>query len=178
MTSSANDPLHNAIQDGIKKGIRVALDNDCHPSALILIYSGIDTMGYLSMPPNKSVNERTDFKKWVRRYIKINSPEKITSEEFYSARCAIIHSYGVQSAETKKGKVRMIGYSLGGYPPILYNPKVDKNLLLLDVNAFAKAFFEGVDQFLIDMYADPKTKAIIEPRVNWLLNRFPLKPQP
>ena len=46
----SKDPLVNSIYQGIKRGIQVTYDNECYGSFLILIYSGIDAMSYLSMP--------------------------------------------------------------------------------------------------------------------------------
>ena len=53
MVDPNRDPIINVIHNGIKRGIRVALENNCLPAALILIYSGIDTMAYLNMPADQ-----------------------------------------------------------------------------------------------------------------------------
>jgi hypothetical protein len=49
----SRDPLVNAIHNGIKRGIRVAIANECFGSAVVLIYSGIDTMAFLGMASGK-----------------------------------------------------------------------------------------------------------------------------
>lgn len=49
LTDLSEDPIINAVHNGIKRGIRVALENDCLDSAVILILSGIDAMVYISM---------------------------------------------------------------------------------------------------------------------------------
>jgi len=50
MADLSQDPVINSVYNGIKRGIRVALENDCFGSAVILILSGIDTMAYIAMP--------------------------------------------------------------------------------------------------------------------------------
>jgi hypothetical protein len=50
MVDLSRDPIINAIQNGIKRGIRVALENGCLGSAVILILCGVDAMAYLAMP--------------------------------------------------------------------------------------------------------------------------------
>lgn len=163
------DPIINAIYKGIKKGIEVAFESGCLGSALILIYSGIDAMAYLSMPESQKGVRSRDFKQWVTRYIQIDAKETITTEEFYSARCAVLHTYGVESGKTRSGHARMIGYMVGGYPPIRFNPNVSKDLVLLEVGALKKAFFAGVDQFIVDSFADAKKRKTVESRLQKLL---------
>lgn len=49
------DPIVNVIYGGIKRGIEVCLENECWDSAVILTYSGIDTMAHLSIPNKKRI---------------------------------------------------------------------------------------------------------------------------
>lgn len=174
----SRDPISNAIYGphGIKQGIKVALDNECYASALILIYSGIDAMANLGRPKNQKEVEPEDFIRWANTYIKIDAQEQITGEEFYSARCAVLHTYGVESRKTRSGTARKLLYMVGGHPPVpvLYQPNVDKDSLLLDISALADAFFRGLDQFLIDAFADTQKRQILEERLQWLLNAIPL----
>jgi len=44
------DPIVNVVHHGIKRGIRIALQNECYGAAVILICSGIDAMSFLDMP--------------------------------------------------------------------------------------------------------------------------------
>ncbi len=169
----SRDPVTNAIYGGIKRGIRVALDNECYGSALILIFAGIDAMANLGRPESQKEVQPADFIRWVDTYIKIDSEEQITGEEFYSARCAVLHTYGVESRRTTSGTARKLGYMVGGYPPIRYDPKVAKDFLLLDILALADAFFKGLDQFLIDVFANTQKGQIIEARLQKLLSAIP-----
>ena len=159
------DTITNAIYDGIKHGIEVTLDNKCYGSAVILIYAGIDALVHLGIPKAQMEATDRDFISWVEKYIKIGSKNQITGEELYSARCAVLHAYGVESRRTRKGTARMIAYMDKGSPPIRYSPKIHANLVLLSIEALAKAFYEGIDRFLIDIFADSKMRPVIEARL-------------
>ena len=62
------DPITKAIYGGIKKGIRVAVENNCLGSAVILILSGIDSMAFLNMPSSQQDVQGIDFIKWADQY--------------------------------------------------------------------------------------------------------------
>lgn len=171
------DPLTKAVYDGILRGIEVTLGNGCYNSALILILAGVDQMANLDMQASQQEVKREDFMRWVDEYIKIESKEQITPEEVYSARCAVVHTYGVESTITKSGKARMVLYMLGAYPPIWYDPKKDKDVVMVDLLALANAFFKGVDQFLSNVRADPLKSKIVEARARKLLQVIPFEPK-
>jgi len=65
MNNLNKDPIINAIYGGIKKGIQVAVDNECLDSAVILILSGIDSMAYLNMPADHEDVTKNDFATWA-----------------------------------------------------------------------------------------------------------------
>jgi hypothetical protein len=111
----------------------------------------------------------------IFKYIKIDDKEQITGEEFYAARCAVLHTYGVELQMTKSKKIRKIGYVVGGYPRVRYSPGIAKDVLLLDILALARAFYQGLDQFIIDIAADLSKKVIIEERSQKLLTIYSLK---
>ena len=172
----ARDPLINAIYQGIKRGIQVAYDNECYGSCLILIYCGIDAMSYLDMPPCQAEAASRDFIQWAERYL---SPElstqstRITGEELYSARCAVVHTYTVESRKTKSGSARIIGYAIGGGQSIVWDQKVASDTLLLRLETLRDAFFTAIDRFLIESYADLQKQPILETRLKKLLNAIP-----
>jgi hypothetical protein len=58
MNSIEIDPIINAIYRGIKRGIQIAIENDCFDSAIILILSGIDSMAYLGMQSTSRCKKR------------------------------------------------------------------------------------------------------------------------
>jgi len=64
-----DDPVINAIHKGIKRDIEIALNNKCLRAAVILIYAGMDAMGFLDLPETQSEVERKDFISWAGRYV-------------------------------------------------------------------------------------------------------------
>ena len=163
------DPVINSIYNGIKKDIKVALDNECYTAALILIFAGIDAMANLSRPENQTDVKQEDFVRWVNSYIKIDGCKRITGEDLYSSRCAVIHTYGVDSRRTRDGSAKRLIYKVGGYPSVDYNPSVSNNLLCLDILVLADAFFKGIDKFVVNMFADTQKKDIFEDRLKKIL---------
>jgi len=49
----SRDPIVNVIHNGIKRGIRVALDNECWMAVVTLTLSSMYTMAYLGMPAGR-----------------------------------------------------------------------------------------------------------------------------
>ena len=106
----SQDPVINAVHNGIKRGIRVALENDCLDSAVVLILSGIDAMVYITMPAGQDDVTRDDFVKWAEQYIKFPCSEQLTGLDLYGARCAMLHSYSTASKLSREGECRQVGY--------------------------------------------------------------------
>jgi hypothetical protein len=173
MKGIERDPIIKAIYGGIKRGIQVAIENDCFDSAVVLILSGMDSMAYLGMPSNQQDVKRDDFVKWAERYIKFPCEDQLTGLDLYGARCAILHSFGVVSDLSRKGQCRMVAYMDNSVPEVRYNPAVAKNLVLVSVTALAEAFYSGIDQFLVDLFADKKKAGIAEKRLNWFIQKHP-----
>jgi len=172
----SRDPLINAIYQGIKKGVQVAFDNECYGSFLILIYCGIDAMSYLDMPPSQAEVQPKDFVRWANSYLRPNLSNRtthITGEELYSARCAVVHTYTVESRRTKGGGARKIGYMVGGNCSIAYDPKIDRGTVMLRLETLRDAFFTAIDRFLMESYADAQKKPILESRLRSVLNTIP-----
>jgi hypothetical protein len=174
----SKDPLINAVYQGIKRGVQVTFDNECYGSFLILVYCGIDSMAYLDMPPNQEEVHGKDFIQWADRYLSpslSNNVTRITGEELYSARCAVVHTYTVESQKTKDGSARVIGYMFGGDRSIVWNSKVVPNMVLLRLETLRDAFFVAIDKFLMEAYADKQRQPVLEARLRKLLSTIPYK---
>lgn len=165
----AKDPLTRTIYGDLKRGIEITLGQCYFASAAIILFSSIDILANLDRPADKVEGDESDFVAWVERYLLPAFPAKIPAVEVYSARCAILHQLGVESRRTRSGKVRRVGFTAEGGPPMFYNPKVDPTLLLINLNGLVKAFFAAMDKFLMDAYADPKRKPLVEERLQRML---------
>jgi hypothetical protein len=172
-----NDPIYNAIYNGIKRGIKVALDNKCFGSALILTYAGMDMMATLAMPSGQAEVQPLDFINWAKKYVDLKSKEKVTGVELYGARCGVVHNYGVKSRKTVNKQARMLGYTgddqEGKSSSVVYAPNVSKDLVLVNIGSLVEAFFTGIDKFLIDQFSDPRSRPLIETRLQEILCTYP-----
>ena len=177
--SLPTDLIDNAIYKGIIRSIKVALKGNCHRAALILIYAGIDALANLNRPEGQEKVEVDDFITLADKYIKLDP--KVTGDEFYSARCALLHTYGMESMRTKSG-TRQIAYRYDDeHVPAKYvarlPPKLSKEMVLVSFEVLADAFFRGVEQFLKDLHTetakDPVRKQTIEARLRKFLIAIP-----
>jgi hypothetical protein len=175
MTTLNEDPLHNAIYNGIKRGITVTIDNHCFGSAVILILSAIDAMAYLGMPTDQESVTRVDFIRWAEQFIHFDGPQQLTGADLYGARCAMLHSYGVRSSMSRKGECRLVGYMSESYPPIQYNPSVSRELVLVSVPALRDVLFKGIDDFLVYLFSDSERAKLAEERLKNLVVTYDTK---
>lgn len=92
--------------------IDLCLKHRFYQSALILIYSGIDTMAWLSLPESELDVNKTYFEKWVNDFLLPNSELLCTATELYGARCGLIHSHTTESRlyRESEGEVKKIYY--------------------------------------------------------------------
>ena len=174
MADLARDPVINAINNGVRRGIEVTVANGCYGSAVILICSGIDSMAYLAMPKEQMDVAGRDFIEWADRYIRFPCKDQLTGADLYGARCAMVHTYSVHSKMSREGKARLIGYMDKSVPEVRYNPDVNKQLVLVSVPALAEAFFKGIERFLVDAFSDKERAPIIEARMRNLIQCLPV----
>jgi hypothetical protein len=170
MADLSQDPIINAVHNGIKRGIRVMIEHECFGPGVILILSGIDSMAYLGMPEGQEDVTRTDFVNWAEKYIRFPCKEQLTGLDLYGARCAMLHSYSVTSGLSRQGKCRMVGYMDQSIPEVRFEPQVSANLVLVSAVALADAFYEGVDRFLIDVFNDQRRGRVVEERLRHLVH--------
>ena len=86
-------------------------------AALTFAYVCIDTMSYLSLPSEKSQQERLDFMAWVDTYLKADpsQPYQYRGLDVYAARCAVLHAFSSEAELHRKDPgVRLFGYHDGG----------------------------------------------------------------
>lgn len=164
MTGLATDPLMNIVYRGIKEPIRLLLENSYPEAALKLLYSGIDTMAFLDMPPAQRDVHEVDFTAWCDHYLRFPGDEPVTSLELYAARCGLLHSHSGDSRKHREGRARLLQYTDKGQP-VRYRPDIDPDLVIISIQALADAFFEAVDRFLVDLFHDPSRAQVANSRL-------------
>ncbi len=160
--SDASRALINVLQDGICADIQFVLKHGRNRAALVLIYSGIDAIASLEKPkaPGKVQEHFVD---WVETYMEFKNG-RVTGVELFAARCGMLHAYSPISDLSKKGKARLIGYTVDGGPDVLESPGV-KDLVLLSVEGLAFAFFRGIVNYLEILKTDTEKRSAIAPRL-------------
>jgi len=168
------DPVLNVIYNGIKDPIKLCMENNAKRAALQLTFAAIDSMAYLSLPPDKEFTSRADFAAWCDKYLRFNCAEKVMGLEWFAARCGLLHSYTAQSKLSKDRKVRMIGYYGGEGPDIIYRPEISHELVMVRIEGFIEAFFKAVDQFIVDLFSGDRA-SVAEKRFNTMFHEFAYK---
>ena len=172
MTDFAQDPIINAINGGIRRGIQTTVENKCFGSAVILIYAGIDAMAYLDMPDGQEDVKKIDFIQWSDRYIRFPCQEQLSGADLYGARCGMLHNYSVYSRMTKSGECRKIGYADKMVPEVGLGPAVAKDVVIVSVTGLAEAFSQGLDQFLVDVFSNSNRALLAEQRMKNFIHYF------
>jgi hypothetical protein len=164
-----HDPIVNAVYGGMKRDIQVLLEAERWRGALLLIYAGIDSMAWVGMESSKDDVGRKDFVAWCDRYLQLPGKGAPTGLDLYGARCALLHNYSIFSALSREGACRAIGYTERMEPPVVYRPGVDPTFVMVSLHHLAEAFFSGIDQFLMDVHADPARRAAADRRLGELI---------
>jgi len=79
-------------------GIDACIQKKLTAPALILIYSGIDTAGWLDSSEDYAT--RTSFMDWVDAYLLKAKPLQCTAMDLYAARCGLLHTFTPDSKLT------------------------------------------------------------------------------
>jgi hypothetical protein len=144
--SLESDDVVNAIYLGIKEDIRFALNAGRLRAAVILIYSGIDTMAWIGMDAGKQDVDRGDFVAWTDKYIRFECPEQLTGLDLYGARWALLHNSSVYSKPSREGRCRTIAYGDQMVPAVQYAPSVSTDVVVMSIQALGEAFFQAIDR--------------------------------
>lgn len=175
MNPLTSDALHKVIETGIKDEIEFNVSNRRYRAATILIFAGIDAMAFLDMPASQDDVTRNDFINWVERYVRFPCNDQITGEELYSARCAMVHTYGQESRISRTRKCRVVGYVDRCIPEVRFAPSVDPTQVVVSIEGLKTAFFAGMNEFLISVYSNSEKTKIVEPRLQTMIQCFPVK---
>ena len=173
---NADQALFNVVRDGICADIQFVLKHGRTRAALILTFSGIDAMASLDRPDGAAFTSRDDFVRWVDTYLEFESG-KLAGLEIYSARCAMLHTYGSTSSLSELGKARQVGYTAGGGVDIMESPDV-ANLVLISVEGLAFAFFRAIGKYIESLISDPNKRKLAAGRLLLMVHEFDLNHNP
>ena len=97
----------------LQAACEVLLASHLNMPALLLIYAGIDILGALNRPADKSEQSGDDFISWADQYLSPAQTLGCTSDDLWGARCGPLHSYTSESRRSRSGAVKQIQYAWG-----------------------------------------------------------------
>jgi len=146
--------LVEALQEALQQALRP--DRSAFP-ALLLLYASMDIVASLSRPINHADTNNKIFKAWMDDYMLPGSGLPCSSEDIYAARCGILHTLSVASANSRSGAARRINYvdKFAEVPRLqaLFKPG-EENQLVVSLPEYFKAFYAGILHFTESIMKD------------------------
>ena len=170
-------PLYKSMML-LASGIDACIEKKLNTPALILIYSGIDTTGWLDS--GEEFSTRTSFKNWVDAYLLKAKPLRCTSLDLYAARCGLLHTFTPDSQLSSSGKARRIYYAWGTgnvqdlQRTIDYTNKFEE-YVAVHVNDLYEALQLGLIRFNEELENDPDRKVRVCKKVDKFFAGFSLE---
>jgi hypothetical protein len=140
-----------SIQE-LTKTIEDCLKNKEKISCLILFYSTIDIMAWLSRDPHDADSTREDFIRWVEEFLLPGSGLDCKGEDLYAARCAVIHSYtqvwGIsQNNKVGANKIHYIWSKVSNSTAKKNKSKPTDETISIPVESLVKALQTAIQRF-------------------------------
>jgi hypothetical protein len=150
----------------LTSGIKACMEKKAIIPTLVLIYSAIDTTGWLDSTDVFST--RNDFIRWVDSYLLKTKPLKCTPMDLYAARCGLLHTFTPDSQLSSSGKARAIYYAWGKAKVEDIQRAIDlqnksNELVAVHVNELYEAWLSGLALWGEDLDKDSnKSAKVIE----------------
>lgn len=151
-------PIFDLYQEASK-----AQDAGALVAALSMVFVGIDTLAWLSLPLGRNSVRREDFCTWADTYLQADAqqPYQYVGIDIYAARCAMLHHYGID-ADLHNGPnpPKKFGYLDNG------PHKADgSDLVLISLAVLIHDFGTGIGSFIQAARRDADLKVRIDSRV-------------
>ena len=156
-------PLFNNMML-LTSGIEACMEKKAMIPALVLIYSAIDTTGWLDS--TETFSTRNDFIRWVDTYLLKAKQLKCSAIDLYAARCGLLHTFTADSQLSSSGTARVIWYAWGKAKVEDLQRAIDlKNksnkLVAVHVNELYQAWLSGLELWGQDLDKDSNRSAKI-----------------
>ena len=143
--------LAHVVKEQIEAPVKCLLTDGHTISAAKLLLSGIDLMGYLTLPDGRHKVESREFKKWTENYMDLVKSGQLCSEEIWQTRCDLLHAHGYRDHAENKQVRYVVFCGLSEPPAYREGEKID--LVRVPINEFLSDFLFGANQFVIDLYS-------------------------
>jgi len=153
--------------------INICLENGLLEEGLVLIYSGIDTLGFLSAPPDVSGANRHTFLSWCDKYflqyVRSAENESVSAFDIYAARCGMLHTSMPITELERKGKAHQVWYRFKDTAGANFMMATPQRPMGLDIENLAVAFkFSGI-MFIEEINQDRSGFQIADDRAQNIL---------
>jgi hypothetical protein len=165
-----------SLEDNILKhfiAIDLCIEKALLMPALILIYSGLDSLASLNRPQDKENVTRSDFTRWCNNYLLPESGLKCTDIDLYAARCSILHTNTAVSDLSIKRKASELIYCIGDiserqkiYQKII-DEKYPRKTIIINIVDLEKAFKNSFFVFAEDLKSKPDKLALVYERARY-----------
>lgn len=167
-------PLHDNILM-LAAGIEACIEKKLSTPALILIYSAIDTVGWLDT--GDAFATKTSFMTWVDSYLLTGNTLACSALDLYAARCGLLHTFTPDSKLRRDGKARYINYAWGkACVDDLWRSieltKTEAGYVAVHVNDLYEAWQIGVLRFCAEVETDPERRARVYKKADQFFAMF------
>lgn len=149
---------------------------------LVVIYSTIDTLGFLDAGPDCTVASGQTFKSWTKKYLLSQPGVEFNEIDLWGARCAVLHTFTTKSTLSKSGNAREIVYfggdkTTGHFARFVSFAKAldDGRHLPIHFQDFYLAFLKALHSFEPDLRAKCCSDRSREKRLREVLQVFSLQ---
>lgn len=139
-------------------------------ASVAMAYICIDAISNLARPINKPNGTRADFKEWVDTYLEADpaQPYQYRGKDVYAARCAFLHTYGVEAElHDEDPDTIQFGYNNGGK-----HEYVTPRLVVVGTKSFINDVDIAVATFREKCESDEVLRQLVEPRLGKVLQVY------
>ena len=160
--------LHQNIHQ-LLEAIDMCLEERFLTPALVLIYSGIDTLAWLDRRHDQPDVTGNDFIRWVDTYMLPDHRVQCTSADLYGARCGLVHSFSPLSSRSRSGSAKEIYYSWGTARLDDLQLSIDSEFgkdqkVAIHLDLLIEAFTDAVQAFYEALEGNPERQAVVYDR--------------
>lgn len=144
--------------------------------ALVLIYSGIDTLAWLDRRHDQPDVTGSDFIRWIDTYMLPDDRIHCTSADLYGARCGLVHSFSPLSSRSRSGLAREIYYSWGTARKQDLELSIDSEFgkdqkVAMHVDFLIEAFRDAIQAFYVALEGNPEWQSVVMDRAGkWFIH--------
>lgn len=134
--------------------VQILYEKKLFGQMLVIIYSAIDTFGFIDSELSNDKATGDTFQNWVQKYILNSNVLNVTKSDLWAARCSVLHTHTSESDWSKNNKAKEIQYFLGNRTnPMIKifletTPKIEEGKhMAIIIEEFVTEFCKGIESF-------------------------------